>query len=232
MADKVVLRDPEIPDDDRDGLINRADKCPKDAEDPDGYLDDDGCPDEDNDKDGIADAKDRCPLRAEIKNNIEDDDGCPETDDDSDSILGLQDQCADKPETLNGFKDADGCPDELPDDIKRFTGIIDGIKFRARSENLLVTSYALLDQMVDVLNQYQDVKIEIGGHTDNRGKEAANKDLSRKQAEKVREYLLSKGVKAERIVAVGYGMERPLGSNKSESGRAKNRRIELRVVRN
>jgi OmpA-OmpF porin, OOP family len=232
VADKVVLKDPDIPDDDRDGLINRADRCPREPEDPDGYQDDDGCPDEDNDKDGIADAKDRCPLRAEIRNSIDDQDGCPETDDDNDNILGSNDQCADKAEILNGFKDGDGCPDELPNEIKRFTGILEGIKFRGRSEALLPSSYALLDQLVDVLNQHPDLKIEVGGHSDNRGKEAASRDLSRKQAEKVRDYLLSKGVKAERILAVGYGMDRPLASNKNETGRSKNRRIEFRVLRN
>jgi OmpA-OmpF porin, OOP family len=232
VANKVVLEEPDISDKDGDGLINRADRCPREPEDADGFQDDDGCPDDDNDQDGIADARDRCPLRAEIKNDVDDQDGCPETDDDKDGILGSHDQCADKPEVRNGFQDTDGCPDDLPPEIKRFAGIIESVKFKIRSEELLPDSYAGLDQLAGVLTQYPDLKIEIAAHTDNRGKEELNVELSRKQAEKVRNYLLSKGIQAERILAVGHGMTRPLESNNTIPGRAANRRIELRFLRN
>ena len=230
VEDKVVIKDPEIPDDDRDGIHNRADRCPKDPEDPDHFEDEDGCPEADNDGDGLADAQDRCPVRAETKNGIDDQDGCPETDEDGDKIVGTMDQCPNEVEAYNGFKDADGCPDALPEEVRRFTGVIQGINFRNRSAVLIRNSFPLLDRAVEVLKQYPDLKIEISGHTDGRGKGDFNRELSQQRAEKVREYLLGKGIEANRIVAVGYGMDRPIASNRSESGRSKNRRIEFRIL--
>jgi OOP family OmpA-OmpF porin len=230
VEDKVVIKDPEIPDDDRDGLHNRADRCPKVPEDPDHFEDEDGCPEQDNDGDGLADAQDRCPVRAETKNGIDDQDGCPETDEDGDKIVGTMDQCPKEVEAYNGFKDGDGCPDALPEEVRRFTGPIQGINFRNRSAILIRNSFPLLDRAVEVLKQYPDLKIEISGHTDGRGKGDFNRDLSQQRAEKVREYLLGKGIEANRIVAVGYGMDRPIASNRSESGRSKNRRIEFRIL--
>lgn len=67
-------------DRDNDGILNRADLCPSDAEDMDGFKDDDGCPDPDNDFDGVPDLKDQCPHKAEDKNGYKDDDGCPDQD--------------------------------------------------------------------------------------------------------------------------------------------------------
>jgi OOP family OmpA-OmpF porin len=230
VEDKVVVKDPDIADDDRDGIANRADRCPKDAEDPDGFEDEDGCPDLDNDGDGIADARDRCPLRAETKNGIDDDDGCPETDEDGDRIVGTHDLCPNEPESYNGFKDGDGCPDALPEDVRRFTGAIAGINFRGSTPTLITSSFALLDRAVEVLKQYPELRIEVTGHTEARGSGEANHQLSQQRAEKVREYLISKGIESSRIVAVGFGQDRPIASNRSASGRAKNRRIEFRVL--
>jgi OmpA-OmpF porin, OOP family len=230
VAEREVVKDPETLDDDGDGLINRADRCPKVAEDIDRYEDEDGCPDEDNDKDGIADAKDRCPLRAETMNQIDDLDGCPEEDEDNDGIFGSKDECPTVAEVKNGFKDLDGCADELPEDVKRFTGVIQGINFKTRSAVLLRGSYPLLDRAIVVLKQYPDLKLEVAGHTDGRGKGDFNRDLSQKRAESVREYFVSKGIEAPRVVAVGYGMDRPIDTNKTEKGRSKNRRIEFRLL--
>ena len=230
VADKVVIKDPEIPDDDRDGLHNRADRCPKDPEDPDHYEDEDGCPENDNDGDGLADAQDRCPVRAETMNGIDDADGCPETDEDGDRIVGTQDQCPKEVEAYNGFKDGDGCPDALPEEVRRFTGVIQGINFKNRSALLIRNSFPLLDRAVEVLKQYAELRIEISGHTDGRGKGDYNRDLSQKRAEKVREYFVTKGIEDKRVVAVGYGMDRPIASNRSEAGQSKNRRIEFRIL--
>ena len=200
------------------------------AEDPDGFQDDDGCPEVDNDSDGIADVDDKCPLRPEDKNGIDDADGCPDNDDDKDGILGSKDKCPDQPETKNGIKDDDGCPDELPPEVKRFSGVIQGINFKLRSADLLRNSLPLLDRAVEVLKTYPEIKLEISGHTDNRGKADFNRDLSQKRAEAVRNYLISRGIAAERIVAVGYGLDKPIADNKTESGRSKNRRTEFRIL--
>ena len=98
-------------DDDKDGIINRKDKCPRDPEDYDDFEDEDGCPDYDNDKDGITDLKDKCPLVPEDKDGFEDWDGCPDYDNDKDGIPDTTDKCPIEAEDKDGFEDLEGCPD-------------------------------------------------------------------------------------------------------------------------
>jgi outer membrane protein OmpA-like peptidoglycan-associated protein len=74
------------------------------------------------------------------------------------------------------------------------------------------------------------MKIEIGGHTDNTGDKARNKALSQSRAKAVKDYLVSKGVDATRLSAIGYGDTKPLSDNKTEEGRAKNRRTVFKVL--
>ena len=105
-----------IQDDDHDGIKNDVDRCPKDAEDIDGFEDADGCPDLDNDKDGIPDAEDKCPVEAEDKDGFNDEDGCPDLDNDADGIPDIKDQCPKNAEDFDGFEDNDGCVD--PDNDK------------------------------------------------------------------------------------------------------------------
>jgi OOP family OmpA-OmpF porin len=98
-------------DPDKDGIVGDADKCPTEAEDKDGFQDDDGCPDPDNDGDGILDAADKCPGEPEDKDGFQDDDGCPDPDNDGDGIPDAADKCPSEPEDKDGFQDDDGCPD-------------------------------------------------------------------------------------------------------------------------
>jgi len=104
-----VQRDP---DKDKDGILNKNDKCPDKAEDKDGFEDSDGCPDLDNDKDGILDAQDKCPNEAEDKDGFEDNDGCPDLDNDKDGIEDSLDKCPDDAELINQIEDEDGCPEK------------------------------------------------------------------------------------------------------------------------
>jgi OOP family OmpA-OmpF porin len=227
----VVMPPPPGPvDPDADGIAGDADKCPNVAEDKDGFEDDDGCPEPDNDKDGVPDVSDKCPLKPETANGIDDEDGCPEEDPDGDGFLGSRDQCPDAPETKNGFQDGDGCPDELPAAVKKFVGVIEGIKFKTGSANILPGSFTVLDRAIAVLKEYPDLKMEIQGHTDNRGKAEYNRNLSQKRADAVRTYFITKGIAAERLTAVGYGLEKPIADNKTESGRATNRRTEFQLI--
>ena len=99
-------------DTDRDGVPDKDDGCPEEAEDLDGYQDDDGCPDRDNDNDGIADLEDVCPDLAEDVDGFEDLDGCPDLDNDQDGIPDADDQCPMDPEDIDQFEDENGCPDE------------------------------------------------------------------------------------------------------------------------
>ncbi len=102
---------PRALDSDRDGVLDRDDKCPGKKEDRDGFQDQDGCPDPDNDKDGIPDERDRCRDAAETIDNFQDEDGCPDLDDDGDTIPDEEDECRNQKEDKDGFDDADGCPD-------------------------------------------------------------------------------------------------------------------------
>jgi OOP family OmpA-OmpF porin len=230
VVQKEVVQVPEA-DPDHDGVVGAADKCPLVAEDKDGFEDEDGCPDNDNDKDGIPDAQDKCPNQPETMNGIDDEDGCPEIDTDGDGILGSRDKCPDQPETVNNYKDDDGCPDEVPAEVKRFTGVIQGINFKTGSDKLLKGSFVILNRAVKVLKDYPDVRLEISGHTDNVGKADYNRDLSQKRADSVKAYLVSQGIASDRLEAVGYGMDKPIASNKTKAGRSKNRRTEFNLMK-
>jgi outer membrane protein OmpA-like peptidoglycan-associated protein len=93
------------PDRDKDGIPDRNDRCPAQAEDRDGFEDTDGCPDFDNDKDGLPDVYDSCPNSAAINK------GCPVVDRDKDGIDDDRDRCPAEPEDVDGYEDGDGCPD-------------------------------------------------------------------------------------------------------------------------
>jgi len=99
-------------DKDGDGIPDSVDACPEEAEDKDGFQDEDGCADPDNDGDGIADADDACANEAEDKDGFQDSDGCPERDNDNDTIPDAADKCPNEPEDKDGFDDDDGCPDQ------------------------------------------------------------------------------------------------------------------------
>jgi hypothetical protein len=103
---------PHLGDRDADGVSDRHDRCPGDAEDQDDYEDDDGCAEPDNDADGVQDRVDSCPLDAEDADKFDDYDGCPEPDNDHDGFDDGADRCPLEPEDHDGFEDEDGCPDD------------------------------------------------------------------------------------------------------------------------
>ncbi len=100
------------PDSDGDGMPDDVDGCPSEAEDLDGFADEDGCPEEDDDGDGVADGVDQCPSEAEDLDGHDDEDGCPDPDDDGDGIIDGYDSCPNVPEDMDGDRDTDGCPDD------------------------------------------------------------------------------------------------------------------------
>jgi OOP family OmpA-OmpF porin len=229
------------PDNDGDGVSDAADKCPMQPEDRDGFQDEDGCPEADNDGDAIPDAADHCPNEPEDKDGFQDEDGCPDPDNDLDGIADAQDKCPKEPETKNGYQDEDGCPDEIPAKVKAFTGVIQGINFKVNDAALLPNSNKTLDKAVAVLKEFKDLKLEIQGHTDDQpiakgGKFADNQALSQARAETVKAYFVTAGVEENRLTAKGFGdsapIEAPTGltGGKLNSARAKNRRVEFRLV--
>jgi len=215
-------------DNDRDGIPDLKDRCPSQAEDQDGFEDFDGCPEADDDKDGVADSADKCRTDPEDKDNFEDTDGCPDLDNDKDGMPDLKDRCPDQAEVMNNVQDDDGCPDSAkpakPMD-KRVK--LSGVGFKTGSAELTYESYSVLDNVTEELAAAPQSRIEIRGYTDNVGSRAANLRLSQYRAESVRNYLIRKGVDPSRLVAVGFGPDNPIASNRSAAGRAENRRIEL-----
>ena len=241
----VVVKKKEEPpkdeDPDRDGILGAADKCPTEAEDRDDFQDDDGCPDLDNDSDGVADAADKCIGEAEDKDGFQDDDGCPELDNDADGVPDAADKCAIEPESKNGYLDEDGCADEVPEKLRTLTGAPQAVAWKANTAEFAPGATKLLDEMVAVLAEVKDVKIEIGAHTEDvappkGSKLADNAALSQARAEAVKAYLAGKGIEDARLTAKGYGdtvpLEAPAGLTgpKLAAARAKNRRIELKLI--
>jgi OOP family OmpA-OmpF porin len=104
------------------------------------------------------------------------------------------------------------------------------VEFESGQAVLTPTGKAILDEMGSAMLKLKGQKVEIIGHTDNVGLRASNQNLSQARAEAVRNYLASKGIPAETLVASGSGPDRPIASNDTVEGRARNRRIEFRMA--
>ena len=225
LSMKLGLAKKEAPppppkDTDGDGFNDPADKCPTVA-----GVAPDGCPPPDSDKDGFIDPQDKCPTEPGVAP-----DGCPDKDPDKDGILDPNDKCPKEPETKNGFQDDDGCPDEIPAEVKKFTGVIEGIEFDTGKATIRPKSAATLDAAVKVLTDFPTIRLEISGHTDNVGKEDKNIKLSQDRADSVKKYFTDKGIDASRIQTRGAGPNEPIADNKTAAGKQKNRRTEFKLL--
>ena len=110
------------------------------------------------------------------------------------------------------------------------TVILKNIFFEFNSFELLSDSYTELNKVVDYMNVNSQMKIEIGGHTDNVGTKAYNKTLSQNRAKAVYSYLIEKGISANRLSYKGYDFSVPIADNNTDEGRAENRRTEFKVI--
>lgn len=110
--------------------------------------------------------------------------------------------------------------------------VLKNIFFDTDKYDLKSTSQIELDRLVKLLNRFSNIKIEIGGHTDNVGSESANQTLSKNRAKEVMDYLISKGIAAARLSYKGYGESKPIASNETVAGRALNRRTEFKIIGN
>lgn len=108
--------------------------------------------------------------------------------------------------------------------------VLTGVNFDTGKATIRPESFPQLDQVVDFMARRKSARVEISGHTDNVGKAKANKVLSEKRAKACRAYIVSKGIEASRLDAVGHGDERPVSPNDTEEGRQKNRRMEAREL--
>lgn len=336
---------PRLPDRDLDGVADKQDTCPRQAEDLDGFEDTDGCPDLDNDADGVADLDDGCPSQAEDVDGYEDADGCPDPDDDLDGLIAEQDACP----FLPGKAEHAGCPDEdgddlpipldqcpedpgplatqgcpdpdedglvVPDDLcptqagpAAASGCPDGdgdgiadlddacpleegsveengcplvanaddgstagecedgvagedcppeasfaqnksgceatgdcpefavllqrlpkvqVDFDTGISTLTRRSKKALKPLAEFLKTTPAIQhLTIEGHTDNRGTAEVNQELSAARAQSVKDYLVILGVDPSRLGSIGFGSDKPITTNRTQEGRATNRRVEL-----
>ncbi|MEL6538317.1 MAG: OmpA family protein, partial [Bacteroidota bacterium] len=104
--------------------------------------------------------------------------------------------------------------------------------FRRGSDEMVPESFGELDAVVKLMEENPKLEIELGGHTDNRGNPAANVQLSEARVNTVKAYLVEAGIAAARIQGKGYGGAQPISENTTEELRAKNRRVEMKIIRN
>jgi outer membrane protein OmpA-like peptidoglycan-associated protein len=192
-----------------------------------------GPPPPDRDGDGISDTDDACPDRPEDFDGFEDEDGCPDIDNDLDRVLDIADRCPNEPETYNGFQDEDGCPDRGKVVVTETSiEILDVIYFEYDKAVILPKSYPILDAVAATMQGNPSIQlIEIQGHTDERGDDAYNLDLSDRRAKAVMKYLVDKGVAEKRLTAQGYGETQPLDRRHNEAAWAKNRRVAFLILK-
>ena len=155
-------------------------------------------------------------------------------DTDGDGVVDGADGCPDQPETVNNYRDDDGCPDDLPLTTEPLhtgqTLVLEGVFFADGSAELDAEARRTLAAAVQTLKDNPGVTVEIGGHTDSRGDAADNMELSRLRAESVLLFLTGEGIDAARLRARGYGETQPVAGNGTAAGRARNRRIEMKVL--
>jgi outer membrane protein OmpA-like peptidoglycan-associated protein len=233
---------------DGDGIPDYLDKCPRVP----GLAMYQGCPtgrndyspnnnnnnynynsDPDSDNDGVPDSRDKCPNTP--INTPVDANGCPiqqvqtnnnaDVDSDGDGVPDRIDRCPNTP----GPASNRGCP-EIKESVKRRLRFATrGIYFETNKAIIKQQSYSMLDEIVDILNQYPDYDVRLTGHTDNVGNDAYNLILSQNRVDAVMQYLIDKGISASKLEAIGYGKTRPVATNNTAMGRALNRRVEIEL---
>ena len=206
-----------IPDTDKDGVNDEIDKCPTVP----GLARYEGCPVPDTDKDGINDEEDKCKDTPGVARYQ----GCPVPDKDSDGVNDEEDKCPDVPGTIAN----QGCPDIKEEITKKVNYAAQNILFITGSFKLAAKSNKGLDEVVKILQNDQDLKISIEGHTDHVGDAAKNQTLSENRANAVKQYFVRKGIDESRITANGFGEDQPISDNNTAAGRAKNRRVEMKL---
>jgi OOP family OmpA-OmpF porin len=146
---------------------------------------------------------------------------CADLDDDGDGVNNCDDKC---PGSAAGQAiGPDGCPVPLTIDLK-------GVNFDFDKDTLRPDAEAILAEAVSILQKYPQLKVEVAGHTDSVGTDQYNQGLSERRAATVYKYLTDNGVTADRLVGPnGFGESRPIDTNDTAEGRARNRRTELNV---
>jgi len=265
--DGVVSTEDAMRDTDKDGIIDKQDKCPNEF----GLINNNGCPIKDKDNDGVADDKDKCPNEyGPVDNN-----GCPIIDRDKDGVGDLFDKCPELPGPVSNdgcpLSDRDkdgiddnndkcpdiagspvnmGCPAEETKIVKKEEDlgplwIREGNHFRSitgdslkyviyfdfDNSNLVQASFNLLSEVNQFLRKNNNWECSMEGHTDLEGDPDYNIDLSIKRAKTAKQYLMSYGIKSNKISTMGYGKSRPVIATFQEDLAWMNRRVEVLLVK-
>lgn len=227
-AAAMAMSTPAPGDADGDGVPDDLDRCPRTPRGA--WVDKDGCP-RDSDGDGVLDGLDKC--RNTPKGARVDASGCPK-DSDGDGVYDGLDVCPGTPKGVT--VDAQGCPEptsEMEEELLD-TGTLrlQDVYFDTNKATIKPESYGVLNEVGEILSRWPQLKIEVGGHTDNRGTEAYNHDLSHRRAQSVRTYLVNRfsGISGDQLTARGYGELRPIATNDTSEGRRMNRRVVFTVL--
>jgi len=189
--------------------------------------------DRDGDRDGVPDPADRCPAEPEDRDDVRDEDGCPETDADQDAVDDPADRCPLTPGISNPQNpQCAGCPALACADESGQIRILERVEFETGSAAILPESERVLGAVGDILGTNPDLRlVRIEGHTDDRGDDAMNLDLSRQRAESVKRWLVEEyAIEAGRLSTEGVGEARPLVANDDRANRRRNRRVEFHLA--
>ena len=234
---------PESKDTDGDGFVDEKDACPTEP----GPIN--GCPEPkavDTDRDGVPDKDDPCP---DLAGNFG---GCPDTD--NDGVADNLDKCPEKAGLATNF----GCPElapvrqepapvrQEPASAKATAGKIEkkevieareqlataarAVQFETAKAILKDASYDVLDEVVAIMRKDASYSLSISGYTDDIGDDEENLRLSQDRSKACYDYLIFRGIKAERIRFTGFGEARPIASNDTVAGREQNRRVEFELI--
>ena len=207
-------------DADGDGLLDNIDKCPEEG----GTLENNGCPWGDKDGDSILDNVDACPDLAGLKEN----NGCPWKDTDGDGVYDKDDICINEVGTVAN----NGCPEKVIEKLqKTLNDYAKVILFNHGKSSLKEESNKVLSDIIVVLNEYPNATFTIEGHTDSIGSYELNQKLSEARVNTVKNFLVKNGIDSSRLIAIGYGERRPIATNMYKDGRAKNRRVEINLIK-
>jgi hypothetical protein len=200
-------------DSDGDGVPDYLDKCPDDPNKTEPGVCGCGIPDTDSDEDGVMDCKDNCPDNFNKTEPGVCGCGILDTDSDKDGVVDCKDKCPDTPKGAS--VNVNGC------------WILKDVNFDTDKTDIKRSFFPELKKVADILRKNPDMKVEVQGHTDNVFTLEHNQKLSENRAISIKNYLVKKGIAAERMIELGFGQTKPIATNDTAEGRAQNRRVEL-----
>jgi len=243
-------------DTDGDGILNEQDACPEVRGERNLRVEENGCPPlylpraRDRDGDGVPDDQDGCPRVFGVVQNSEVDNGCPiedaedlavlehyrknrpgsSGDTDGDGILDSSDACPEEKGTASEVEAKNGCPVFV-----RVTDtaivLLHEIRFDTGSASIQPSSRPMLEELAEVLLQHPEIlRIEVQGHTDNRGTLPRNEELAMARARAVRDFLVHRSIAPARLELKAVGPYEPLMTNTTAEGRTRNRRVEFEIL--